>query len=239
MKQNICNSVYPSRVGWGRRWCSPSRPSPLVRGGLVSPTTTTLCPYLCTPLTHLVLCPASFLPVPPRNLRIEYQKESVLEGEEVELNCTAMASRPATTIRWFKGTKPLPGRLVLLNRSAGGEVGGEEGLFWWRWISALLTWTSTTLRWKPHGYLLPSPLDQSQFPLLRGLIVVWLAVFSQCQGWPCFTFSLNLCSGPETPFTRRIPAILECEGFPAPEPIVLTCCVDGFKDLFAGNIPCA
>ncbi|KAJ7305047.1 hypothetical protein JRQ81_010839 [Phrynocephalus forsythii] len=46
--------------------------------------------------------------VPPRNLRIEYQKETAVEGEEIELNCTAMASRPATTIRWFKGSKPLP-----------------------------------------------------------------------------------------------------------------------------------
>nr|XP_020649221.1 cell adhesion molecule 1 isoform X2 [Pogona vitticeps] len=45
--------------------------------------------------------------VPPRNLRIEYQKETALEGEEIELNCTAMASRPVTTIRWFKGSKPL------------------------------------------------------------------------------------------------------------------------------------
>ncbi|XP_062817344.1 cell adhesion molecule 1 isoform X3 [Anolis carolinensis] len=45
--------------------------------------------------------------VPPRNLRIESQKETIMEGEEVELNCTAMASRPATTIRWFKGSKEL------------------------------------------------------------------------------------------------------------------------------------
>nr|XP_060642991.1 cell adhesion molecule 1 isoform X11 [Anolis sagrei ordinatus] len=48
--------------------------------------------------------------VPPRNLRIESQKETIMEGEEVELNCTAMASRPATTIRWFKGSKELSGK---------------------------------------------------------------------------------------------------------------------------------
>ncbi|XP_010286293.1 PREDICTED: cell adhesion molecule 1-like, partial [Phaethon lepturus] len=45
--------------------------------------------------------------VPPRNLVIDIQKEIAVEGEEIELNCTAMASRPATTIRWFKGNKEL------------------------------------------------------------------------------------------------------------------------------------
>ena len=60
-----------------------------------------------------------FLPVPPRNLRIEYQKETALEGEEIELNCTAMASRPVTTIRWFKGSKPLLGRPALLDPLKG------------------------------------------------------------------------------------------------------------------------
>ncbi|KAM6043257.1 cell adhesion molecule 1 isoform 4-T4 [Chlamydotis macqueenii] len=48
--------------------------------------------------------------VPPRNLVIDIQKEVAVEGEEVELNCTAMASRPATTIRWFKGNKELTGK---------------------------------------------------------------------------------------------------------------------------------
>lgn len=47
--------------------------------------------------------------VPPRNLVIDIQKEIAVEGEEIELNCTAMASRPATTIRWFKGNKELTG----------------------------------------------------------------------------------------------------------------------------------
>ncbi|XP_053125281.1 cell adhesion molecule 1 isoform X3 [Hemicordylus capensis] len=49
--------------------------------------------------------------VPPRNLRIEPQKETAVEGEEIELNCTSMASRPATSIRWFKGSKELHGKV--------------------------------------------------------------------------------------------------------------------------------
>ncbi|CAM2107758.1 cell adhesion molecule 1 isoform X1 [Lepidochelys kempii] len=48
--------------------------------------------------------------VPPRNLMIDIQKDIATEGEEIELNCTAMASRPATTIRWFKGNKELLGK---------------------------------------------------------------------------------------------------------------------------------
>ncbi|XP_013924893.1 PREDICTED: cell adhesion molecule 1-like [Thamnophis sirtalis] len=49
-------------------------------------------------------------PVPPRNLRIESQKDTAVEGEEIELNCTSMASRPATMLKWFKGSKELFGR---------------------------------------------------------------------------------------------------------------------------------
>nr|XP_034994856.1 cell adhesion molecule 1 isoform X7 [Zootoca vivipara] len=48
--------------------------------------------------------------VPPRNLRIEAQKETTVEGEEIELNCTSLASRPPTVIRWFKGNKELFGK---------------------------------------------------------------------------------------------------------------------------------
>uniref|UniRef100_A0A670Y4F1 Cell adhesion molecule 1 n=1 Tax=Pseudonaja textilis TaxID=8673 RepID=A0A670Y4F1_PSETE len=48
--------------------------------------------------------------VPPRNLRIESQKDTAVEGEEIELNCTSMASRPATMIKWFKGSKELFGK---------------------------------------------------------------------------------------------------------------------------------
>ncbi|XP_031817133.1 cell adhesion molecule 1 isoform X5 [Sarcophilus harrisii] len=48
--------------------------------------------------------------VPPRNLMIDIQKDTAVEGEEIEVNCTAMASKPATTIRWFKGNKELTGK---------------------------------------------------------------------------------------------------------------------------------
>uniref|UniRef100_A0A8C9ASG2 Cell adhesion molecule 1 n=1 Tax=Prolemur simus TaxID=1328070 RepID=A0A8C9ASG2_PROSS len=48
--------------------------------------------------------------VPPRNLMIDIQKDTAVEGEEIEVNCTAMASKPATTIRWFKGNTELKGK---------------------------------------------------------------------------------------------------------------------------------
>ncbi|XP_006833907.1 PREDICTED: cell adhesion molecule 1 isoform X5 [Chrysochloris asiatica] len=48
--------------------------------------------------------------VPPRNVMIDIQKDTAVEGEEIEVNCTAMASKPATTIRWFKGNKELKGK---------------------------------------------------------------------------------------------------------------------------------
>ncbi|XP_036180165.1 cell adhesion molecule 1 isoform X5 [Myotis myotis] len=48
--------------------------------------------------------------VPPRNLVIDIQKDTAVEGEEIEVNCTAMASKPATTIRWFKGNTELKGK---------------------------------------------------------------------------------------------------------------------------------
>ncbi|XP_036848629.1 cell adhesion molecule 1 isoform X7 [Manis javanica] len=48
--------------------------------------------------------------VPPRNLMIDIQKDTAVEGEEIEVNCTAMASKPATTIRWFKGDEELKGK---------------------------------------------------------------------------------------------------------------------------------
>ncbi|XP_006761609.1 PREDICTED: cell adhesion molecule 1 isoform X4 [Myotis davidii] len=48
--------------------------------------------------------------VPPRNLVIDIQKDTAVEGEEIEVNCTAMASKPATTIRWFKGNMELKGK---------------------------------------------------------------------------------------------------------------------------------
>ncbi|XP_041427320.1 cell adhesion molecule 1 isoform X8 [Xenopus laevis] len=45
--------------------------------------------------------------VPPHNLVIDVQKDTYVEGEEVEMNCTALASKPAGTIRWFQGNKAL------------------------------------------------------------------------------------------------------------------------------------
>ncbi|XP_053547350.1 cell adhesion molecule 1 isoform X2 [Bombina bombina] len=45
--------------------------------------------------------------VPPHDLVIDVQKDLHKEGEKVEMNCTAMASKPAATIRWFKGDQEL------------------------------------------------------------------------------------------------------------------------------------
>ncbi|XP_053308651.1 cell adhesion molecule 1 isoform X5 [Spea bombifrons] len=47
--------------------------------------------------------------VPPHNLVIDVQKDTYIEGEEVEMNCTVMASKPAAKIRWLKGNKELKG----------------------------------------------------------------------------------------------------------------------------------
>lgn len=44
---------------------------------------------------------------------IDIQKDTAVEGEEIEVNCTAMASKPATTIRWFKGNKELKGEMQI------------------------------------------------------------------------------------------------------------------------------
>ncbi|XP_040181315.1 cell adhesion molecule 1 isoform X7 [Rana temporaria] len=47
--------------------------------------------------------------IPPNNLVIDVQKDTYVEGEEVEMNCTAMASKPAAVIRWFKGNHEIEG----------------------------------------------------------------------------------------------------------------------------------
>ncbi|XP_073441284.1 cell adhesion molecule 1 isoform X1 [Dendrobates tinctorius] len=47
--------------------------------------------------------------IPPNNLVIDVQKDTYVEGEEVEMNCTAMASKPAAVIRWYKGSQELEG----------------------------------------------------------------------------------------------------------------------------------
>ncbi|XP_014350853.1 cell adhesion molecule 1a isoform X2 [Latimeria chalumnae] len=48
--------------------------------------------------------------VPPVNLFIDVREDTVTEGEETELNCTAMQSKPAARIRWLKGDKELQGK---------------------------------------------------------------------------------------------------------------------------------
>ena len=57
--------------------------------------------------TDLCLCP---IVVPPGNPIIEARDEILSEGNETEMTCTAMSSKPAATIRWMKGDKELPGR---------------------------------------------------------------------------------------------------------------------------------
>lgn len=47
--------------------------------------------------------------IPPNNLVIDVQKDTYMEGDEVEMNCTAMASKPAAVIRWFKGNHEIEG----------------------------------------------------------------------------------------------------------------------------------
>lgn len=58
----------------------------------------------------LFVCPA---PVPPGNPIIEARDEVLREGNETEMTCTAMSSKPAATIRWMKGDKELPGRRII------------------------------------------------------------------------------------------------------------------------------
>ncbi|KAM9847237.1 cell adhesion molecule 1 [Aulostomus maculatus] len=48
--------------------------------------------------------------IPPGNPIIEAHDEILSEGNETEMTCTAMSSKPAATIRWMKGDKELPGK---------------------------------------------------------------------------------------------------------------------------------
>uniref|UniRef100_A0A3Q3JNQ8 Cell adhesion molecule 1 n=1 Tax=Monopterus albus TaxID=43700 RepID=A0A3Q3JNQ8_MONAL len=48
--------------------------------------------------------------IPPGNPIIEAKDELLSEGNETEMTCTAMSSKPAATIRWMKGDKELPGK---------------------------------------------------------------------------------------------------------------------------------
>uniref|UniRef100_A0A6Q2Y2L9 Ig-like domain-containing protein n=1 Tax=Esox lucius TaxID=8010 RepID=A0A6Q2Y2L9_ESOLU len=48
--------------------------------------------------------------IPPGNPIIESRERQVIEGNETEMTCTAMGSKPAATIRWMKGDKELQGK---------------------------------------------------------------------------------------------------------------------------------
>ncbi|KAM9728780.1 cell adhesion molecule 1 isoform 2-T2 [Menidia menidia] len=48
--------------------------------------------------------------IPPGNPIIETRDEVLSEGNETEMTCTAMSSKPAAMIRWMKGEKELPGK---------------------------------------------------------------------------------------------------------------------------------
>ncbi|XP_055036549.2 cell adhesion molecule 1 isoform X4 [Misgurnus anguillicaudatus] len=48
--------------------------------------------------------------IPPGNPIIESREDIVSEGNETEITCTSMGSKPAATIRWMKGDKELQGR---------------------------------------------------------------------------------------------------------------------------------
>ncbi|XP_077089303.1 cell adhesion molecule 1 isoform X8 [Siphateles boraxobius] len=48
--------------------------------------------------------------LPPGNPIIESREDIVSEGNETEITCTSMGSKPAATIRWMKGDKELQGK---------------------------------------------------------------------------------------------------------------------------------
>uniref|UniRef100_A0A672SNB6 Cell adhesion molecule 1 n=1 Tax=Sinocyclocheilus grahami TaxID=75366 RepID=A0A672SNB6_SINGR len=48
--------------------------------------------------------------IPPGNPIIESREDIVREGNETEITCTSMGSKPAATIRWMKGDKELQGK---------------------------------------------------------------------------------------------------------------------------------
>ncbi|KTG42194.1 hypothetical protein cypCar_00013923 [Cyprinus carpio] len=47
--------------------------------------------------------------IPPGNPIIESREDIVREGNETEITCTSMGSKPAATIKWMKGDKELQG----------------------------------------------------------------------------------------------------------------------------------
>uniref|UniRef100_A0A8C1T448 Cell adhesion molecule 1 n=1 Tax=Cyprinus carpio TaxID=7962 RepID=A0A8C1T448_CYPCA len=48
--------------------------------------------------------------IPPGNPIIESREDIVREGNETEITCTSMGSKPAATIKWMKGDKELQGK---------------------------------------------------------------------------------------------------------------------------------
>ncbi|KAM4544557.1 cell adhesion molecule 1 isoform 5-T5 [Odontesthes bonariensis] len=48
--------------------------------------------------------------IPPGNPIIEARDEVLSEGNETEMTCTAMSSKPAAIIKWMRGDKELPGK---------------------------------------------------------------------------------------------------------------------------------
>ncbi|XP_029985588.1 cell adhesion molecule 1-like [Sphaeramia orbicularis] len=48
--------------------------------------------------------------IPPGNPIIEARDDVLNEGNETEMTCSAISSKPAANIRWMKGNKELPGK---------------------------------------------------------------------------------------------------------------------------------
>lgn len=48
--------------------------------------------------------------VPPGSPIIESREDMVSEGNETELTCTAIGSKPVASIRWMKGEEELTGQ---------------------------------------------------------------------------------------------------------------------------------
>ncbi|KTF86586.1 hypothetical protein cypCar_00021937, partial [Cyprinus carpio] len=64
----------------------------------------------CLTISNLAV---DLLPVPPGNPILESREEIVSEGNETEITCTAMGSKPASTIKWMKGDQPLQGEATV------------------------------------------------------------------------------------------------------------------------------
>lgn len=74
-----------------------------------APQSSSLLDHVVAPRVYRVLFVRPVV-VPPGNPIIEARDEVLSEGNETEMTCTAMSSKPAATIRWMKGDKELPGR---------------------------------------------------------------------------------------------------------------------------------